>query len=245
MNKAVSNAALAALLVSSFAPIASAQVIGYAIDQRSTVVKSGYDLCWRTGYWTPALALPDCDADLVPKPAPAPAPTPRAAAPVPPPAPVAAAPVPKPAPVPVAPPPVKLAVVAPIPPKPCDLNMALESDQLFEFGKASLTGPAKARLDKEILGRIGTCAQLDSVVVEGHTDRIGGTQANQKLSERRAAEVKAYLVSKGVAADKIQTAGKGESAPTKECADSRNRKQLIECLAPNRRVAVFIKGTGK
>jgi OOP family OmpA-OmpF porin len=49
----------------------------YAIDQRGLVVKSGTGLCWRTGYWTPALAesvmygqYPSrlrCDKDLMPK----------------------------------------------------------------------------------------------------------------------------------------------------------------------------------
>ena len=49
--------------------------VPYAIDQRNAVVKSGTDLCWRTGYWTPAAAgevkageLPvgcECDKDVV------------------------------------------------------------------------------------------------------------------------------------------------------------------------------------
>jgi OOP family OmpA-OmpF porin len=33
----------------------------YAIDQRGYVVKSGTGLCWRTGYWTPAMAIEECD----------------------------------------------------------------------------------------------------------------------------------------------------------------------------------------
>lgn len=35
--------------------------VGYAIDQRGVVARSGYDLCWRTGFWTPEMAAPGCD----------------------------------------------------------------------------------------------------------------------------------------------------------------------------------------
>lgn len=62
--------------------------VGYVVDQRSNVVKSGAGLCWRTGYWTPAMAVAECDPELAPKAA-APEAAPKAAAP--------AAPSPKPA----------------------------------------------------------------------------------------------------------------------------------------------------
>ena len=62
--------------------------VGYAIDGRADVVKSGTGLCWRTGYWTPAMAIEECDPDLVKKVAPMAAPA--KAAPAPAPAPVAA-----------------------------------------------------------------------------------------------------------------------------------------------------------
>ncbi len=44
----------------------------YVIDQRDVVALSGFGLCWRTGYWTPAAAAKDpagcqCDKDLIPK----------------------------------------------------------------------------------------------------------------------------------------------------------------------------------
>ena len=53
------------------ATVAQAQERVYVIDQRDVVAKSGFDLCWRTGYWTPAAAAKDpagcqCDKDLVP-----------------------------------------------------------------------------------------------------------------------------------------------------------------------------------
>lgn len=56
--------------------------VGYVIDQRGYVAKSGFGLCWRTGYWTPAMAIAECDPDLVKKEEPkaAPAAAPAAAA---------------------------------------------------------------------------------------------------------------------------------------------------------------------
>jgi OOP family OmpA-OmpF porin len=50
--------------------------VGYAIDQRGEVVRSGTGLCWRTGYWTPAMAIEACDPDLVKKLLPPPLPPP-------------------------------------------------------------------------------------------------------------------------------------------------------------------------
>ena len=55
---------------------------GYLTDQRNGIVKDPYNLCWRTGYWTPALAHCECDVDLIPRdicfpPPPKPAAAPR------------------------------------------------------------------------------------------------------------------------------------------------------------------------
>ena len=40
---------------------------GYLTEQRGGIVKDPYNLCWRTGYWTPALSNCDCDVDLLPR----------------------------------------------------------------------------------------------------------------------------------------------------------------------------------
>jgi outer membrane protein OmpA-like peptidoglycan-associated protein len=57
--------------------------------------------------------------------------------------------------------------------------------------------------------------------------------------------VRAYLVSKGADASKIETFGFGKTMPVKSCPDQKDRKALIECLEPNRRVVVEIQGTPK
>ena len=83
-----------------------------------------------------------------------------------------------------------------------------------------------------------------SVVVLGYTDRIGSEQYNQKLSEQRAQSVVDYLVSKGIPADKISARGMGKADPVtgSTCDNVKARAALIECLAPDRRVEIEVKG---
>jgi OmpA-OmpF porin, OOP family len=175
-------------------------------------------LCWRTGYWTPAMAIVECDPDLVPKPAPAPAP---AVTPPPPPPPA-----PAPAPAPAAPQKITLATKA-----------------LFDFDKAVLKPEGKQAIDTEVINKLPTVSKIELVLVTGHTDRIGTQAYNQRLSERRANAVRDYLVSRGVARDKIETLGMGKTQPVPGVVcNQKNMKELIACLAPNRRVEVEVKG---
>ena len=85
--------------------------------------------------------------------------------------------------------------------------------------------------------------RLELVLVTGHTDRIGTQAYNQKLSERRADAVRDYLVSKGVPRDKIETLGMGKTQPLPGVVCNMTAmKELIDCLQPNRRVEVEVKG---
>ena len=173
------------------------------------VWRSGTGLCWRAGYWTPAMAIAECDPDLVPKaPAPAAAPTP------PPPPPPAAKPAAKPA------------------PKPVAEKVTLAADVLFDFDKSVLKPEGMAKLD-DLAGKV-KAINLEVVIAIGHTDSIGSDAYNQKLSVRRAESVKAYLVSKGVEPNRIYTEGKGEKQPvasnkTKE-GRQKNRRVEIEVI---------------
>jgi OOP family OmpA-OmpF porin len=215
-------AASAATTLVSVAGIAAAQdKAGYWTNPASgnTVWKNSTGLCWRAGYWTPAMAIVECDPDLVPK---APAPTP------------AAAPAPAPAPTP-----------APAPKPAAAKTLVITSTELFDFDKSVLTSAAKARIDQEVIARLNEFATIEFVNVNGHTDRLGSPQYNQKLSERRAESIKAYLISKGTDAAKIETYGFGKTTPVKSCPDQKNRKALIACLQPNRRVEVEVKGLPK
>ncbi|HWM43520.1 MAG TPA: OmpA family protein [Burkholderiales bacterium] len=164
-------------------------------------------------------------------------PAPQPAAP-PPPKPVAAPqPVPAPAPAPIAKPEPK-----PEPPKkPAVVNLA--STELFEFNKAVLTQEARSKLDSEVVAKLRDLKDVRYVIVNGHADRLGSAQYNQKLSEKRADAVRAYLVSKGVDQAKVETLGFGKTLPVKACPDQKDRKGLIDCLGPNRRVVVEVQGT--
>jgi OmpA-OmpF porin, OOP family len=125
--------------------------------------------------------------------------------------------------------------------------ISVTSTGLFEFNKAALTPDARAKLDQEVVGRAKEFASIALVHVDGHADRLGSAQYNQRLSEKRADAVRAYLVSKGFDASKIETLGSGKTNQVKHCPDKvggkADRKALIECLAPNRRVVVELKGT--
>ena len=81
------------------------------------------------------------------------------------------------------------------------------------------------------------------VLITGHTDTVGSHRYNQKLSERRADAVKAFLVSKDAEATEIYTEGKGESQQVKACPKNLSRPAMIRCLAPNRRVEIEVVGT--
>jgi OOP family OmpA-OmpF porin len=236
---AVSGAVVAlsaSVVFAQATPANSAYVLSATGAAANNVVRSGNygnnaisNLCWRTGFWTPAMAIAECDPDLVKKAAPAPV---APSAPVAPPA--TTAPVTPPAP-PKAPP-------AP-PPAPAVQKITLASKALFDFDKAVLKAEGQAVLDREIVSRIKEVQKLELVLVTGHTDRLGSQAYNQKLSERRAAAVAAYLGSKGVAKDKIETLGMGKTQPVPgvKC-EQKNRKELIACLQPHRRVEVEVKG---
>ena len=117
------------------------------------------------------------------------------------------------------------------------------SDVLFDTGKYTLKPTTQISLAK-VSGILQAYPGL-KVQVEGYTDSVGGDDYNQKLSEKRAENVKRYLVAKGVDAAKIETLGMGKTVPAKFCPDAKNRKELIACLAPNRRAIVNIKGPAK
>jgi OmpA-OmpF porin, OOP family len=227
-QKFVAVAVLAAFGFSA-APSAFAQVqdvvvdgkgeIPYVIDARNVVARSGFGLCWRTGYWSPAAAATamagqfpagcQCDADIVPKD--------KCTPPAPPP----------PAPT----------------PKPTAEKIKLSADALFDFDKAVLRPEGRAKLD-EIAAK-ATELNLEVILATGHTDRIGSVAYNQRLSERRAAAVKNYLVSKGIDANRVYTEGKGKSQPVTgdSCKGVGGRAALISCLQPDRRVEIEVIGT--
>jgi OOP family OmpA-OmpF porin len=122
-------------------------------------------------------------------------------------------------------------------------KITFSAEELFDFDKSVLRPAGKAALDNlasEING-----VNYDTVLVTGHTDRIGTNQYNQKLSERRAGAVKAYLIHKGIPDNRLTSAGKGETQPVTKPGDCKGpvSKKLIACLQPDRRVEVDVNGS--
>jgi len=136
---------------------------------------------------------------------------------------------------------------APVPPKPQpaaprSVSVNFETEPLFSFDKYAIRADQKTKLD-ELIASLGG-AEIESITVIGHTDRIGTTAYNQRLSERRAASVKNYLVNKGIPADRIHMEGRGKSEPVSGDACNKTRgKKLISCLQPDRRVDVSVSGS--
>ena len=188
----------------------------YVQDARGVIARNPFGLCWRTGYWTPADAVPGCDAPLCVEPEKLE--NGKCVAPPPPPAPVA-----EPTPAPV--------VAAPVP---TSEKVSYSADAFFDFDKAILKPAGKASLD-ELSAKLGDM-NLEVIIAVGHTDSIGTDAYNQKLSIRRAEAVKAYLQGKGVDSNRIYTEGKGEGQPVADNKSSEGR-------AKNRRVEIEVVGT--
>jgi len=190
----------------------------YVQDARGVIARNPFGLCWRTGYWTPADAVPGCDAPLCVEPerlengkCVAPPPPPVAA-----PAPATPAPAPAPAPVPTS------------------EKVSYSADAFFDFDKAVLKPAGKASLD-DLVGKLKDI-NLEVIIAVGHTDSVGTDEYNQKLSVRRAEAVKAYLQSKGVESNRVYTEGKGEKQPVADNKTAAGR-------AKNRRVEIEVVGT--
>ena len=154
------------------------------------------------------LAFAGCASTPEPTPPPAPAPAPRVEPPPPPPPPPAPAPKPE--------------------------KVTTASTVNFDFDRYVIRPDASSKLD-DLVGKLRN-VNLEVIIAVGHADRIGSDAYNMKLSVRRADSVKAYLVSKGIAASRIYTEGKGERQPVKDCKGDKKTKELIACLEPNRRV---------
>lgn len=82
----------------------------------------------------------------------------------------------------------------------------------FDTASYKVDNASKPKV-KEFADFLKVMPNYDAKIV-GHTDSVGSTKSNQKLSENRANAVKTLIVEEGVEATRITTAGKGETAPT-------------------------------
>ena len=214
MKKLLLGAVVLPVLFSG-AAMAEEQPEGYASDGRGGVAKDSSGDCWRTGYWTPAMATYECDPDLLPKPqkqVEAPAPTP--------------APAPAPAPV--------------VEPE----KVSLRADELFDFDKAVLKPGGKQALDdlvSQLQGvkydTIVAIGYTDRIGSDAYNKKLSVRRADAVKSY--------LVKQKGIDADRVFVDGKGEANPVTgdTCKGNKKTKALVACLAPDRRVEVEVAGT--
>lgn len=109
------------------------------------------------------------------------------------------------------------------------LDSAL-ADRIIEFksGSATLTDGGRAILDEMVAALAGVGGQQVQVI--GHTDNVGGREANVNLSLQRAIAVKAYLEQRGVSADNLGVQGFGPDRPiaANDSDEGRARNRRIE-----------------
>ena len=212
---------------------ANAHYAPYWTDPDGNIIRSGSGGCVRTRHWTPEDALPECGGDVAAKkagekPAAVEGSAPAVAAPA-----VAA--------VPAAPADSDNDGVADdadkCPGSPADkpvdadgctiVSVVLEGVQ-FENNSAELTSGSGDQLDKAV-------AEMQKyphvrVEVQAHSDSSGAASYNQMLSEKRANSVRDYMVSKGVAADRLTAKGYGEDKPiaSNDTREGRAKNRRVE-----------------
>jgi len=98
----------------------------------------------------------------------------------------------------------------------------------FESGKAALTSSGRAILDEMVAAMLKL--KNPKVEIIGHTDNVGLRASNVSLSQARAATVKAYLASHGIAEEQLSASGQGPDRPvaSNDTAEGRARNRRIE-----------------
>lgn len=137
-------------------------------------------------------------------------------------------PEPKPEPKQAPPPPPKAEPAPPPKPDPCTQLVRLEGVN-FEYDKSELGPNAGAILDETVTA-LARCPEK-RVRLTAHTDSVGSDRYNEALSQRRADSVRAYLVSHGIDASRIDAYGLGEWSPIADNSTEEGR-------AKNRRVEI-------
>ena len=218
-KKLIMVAILAAVLPGTASATTSVNE-GYLVDSAKNIVKNGSGGCWHTTDWTPGMSVEGCDPVAVT---------------------VADKVEIKPS--------HKVIAIQPSPrqvvseqTKIFAKKITFSEEDLFSFNESELRPKGKEKLDNLVRELEGT--KYEVIHVTGFTDRIGSPGYNQKLSMRRADEVKDYLISKGIPADRIKAEGKGETLPITSPTDCKGKTSAedIVCLQPDRRTEVTVDG---
>jgi peptidoglycan-associated lipoprotein len=102
----------------------------------------------------------------------------------------------------------------------------------FETDSSELSVQSRATLDKQAQW-LNTYSQYGQFTIEGHADERGTREYNIALGARRAQTVRDYLISRGVAANRMRTISYGKERPVALCDD-------ISCWSQNRRAVTVL-----
>ena len=109
---------------------------------------------------------------------------------------------------------------------------------LFYFDSSDKSGVKNPEVINRIAEKFKQADGNKKMSVVGYTDRLGSFHYNQNLSVARANTVAQLLVQQGVNASQIQYEAKNKTDEYQQCAGAKKKIQLVECLAPNRRVNI-------
>jgi outer membrane protein OmpA-like peptidoglycan-associated protein len=111
-----------------------------------------------------------------------------------------------------------------------ELKVTVNNEILFDFNSAGLRSTSRDELREmaSVFQKYGDT----TIAVQGHTDSVGSTSYNQRLSERRASAVASYLEDLGVRSSRVDAYGYGESRPkaSNETASGRQSNRRVEIL---------------
>jgi outer membrane protein OmpA-like peptidoglycan-associated protein len=130
-----------------------------------------------------------------------------------------------------------LARIGSVKQEPRGMVITLSGSVLFASAKSDVLPDADTKLN-EVAKALTEQDPDAKILVEGYTDSQGGASYNQDLSQRRAASVRQYLVSQGVASDRITAQGFGLTNPIADNATPEGR-------ANNRRVEIVVQPVAK
>jgi peptidoglycan-associated lipoprotein len=105
----------------------------------------------------------------------------------------------------------------------------------FDTDSTELTAQSRATLDKQAQW-LTTYSQYSQFTVEGHADERGTREYNIALGARRAQTVRDYLISRGIAANRMHTISYGKERPVAVCND-------ISCWSQNRRAVTVLNAS--
>jgi outer membrane protein OmpA-like peptidoglycan-associated protein len=113
-----------------------------------------------------------------------------------------------------------------------ELRVTMKNEVLFDFNSAGLRSASRDELRE--MADVFNKYRDTTIVVQGHTDSVGSSAYNERLSERRAASVSNYLENLGVSGSRVDAIGYGESKPRSSNSTASGRQN-------NRRVEIYVR----